>query len=545
MDSYIKSATFLLFIICFFFLFTNFEVHAEQIRLSGDNRFETAAAISKEGWETSETVILAQASDFPDALASVPLAKKLNSPILLTQPQNLPNETIDEIKRLTAKHVIILGGPLAVSKSIEDYLTNTMKVSVKRIGGENRFKTAEAIANELGQYDKAFIVNAYNFPDALSIAPYAAITGSAILISNSDTLTMEMKQAALKASERYVIGGTAAIKDSIATELKAKRIAGSNRYGTSANILKAFYKTQPNLYFTTGVQFSDALSGSALAAKNSSGIALVKPNEIPAEIEGILSNYQVSKSFILGGTQAIDSETSANLDSKVIYEITDKSKPVIFYSPHADDELLAAGAGIDFYLNKGFDVHVVLMTDGEASDVYKKLQSIYPDMTLDEFGEARVREFKDAVSRLGVKDSNIHIYNYPDSGLTVENVKSVILEFENKFPGAEHRALSFEETHSDHLATGIALNDLYWSGKVKNARFYISPYLQNQINGFYLKPISPGNLLDALYAYKLYNPDEGRYSIGYLSVPELFNTVENEPLSKVEMPNKNFVDTKD
>lgn len=494
MQCSLKFATSVLFVIFFFILFNSFEVKADQIPLSGDTRYDTAVSISKEGWTTSATVILAQGMNFPDALASVPLAKKLNAPILLTQSQKVPDVTLNEIKRLNAKNIIILGGYQAVSKTAEDTLVNTLHVSVRRIAGAARFKTAEAIASQLGKYTNAFIVNANNYPDALSIAPYAAH-------------------------------------------------AGSTRYATSAEVLETFYRTQPNFYFATGEGFADALTGAALAAKNSSGVTLIEQDEIPNEIQSILPEYEVSNSYILGGTNAVSASVSADLDSNVISTITDKSKPIIFYIPHADDEVLADGAGIDYYLEQGFDVHVVLMTDGEASSVYNTLKVKFPDMTLQDFGEARIREFEDALSRLGVKEENIQVENFPDMGLTVDDVKSVIMDYENKYPGAYHIALSYEEVHPDHLATGIALNDLYWSGLVKNARFFISSYLQSKIDGYYIEPINPGKVRDALNAYKVYDPSQGRYAIGYTSVPAYFNAVENDPVSKVQMPDKNYVDT--
>jgi putative cell wall-binding protein len=516
--------------------------NAKQIRISGEDRYETAAKVSQQGWKSADTVVLAQGLDFPDALASVPLARKLDAPILLTRPEQLPPSTITEIKRLGAKQVIILGGPAAISQGIENYLANTMKLSVKRIGGETRFKTAEAIAAEMGEYDQVFIVNAYNFPDALSIAPYAANTGSPILVTRQDEMPQEIKQAAEKGTKRYVIGGPMAVNDQIQTELKAKRIAGENRYETSANIVKTFYKIQPELYFATGMGFADALTGSALAAKHQSAVVLVKPNEIPTEITDIFDDYQLTTSVILGGNMSVSDTVSSDLDKQLIYEASDRSKPIIFYAPHSDDELLAEGAGIDYYLNKGFDVHVVLLTKGTASVVYNRLLTQFPEMTLAEFGEARVAEFRDSLSRLEVKPDHIHVYDFPDSKLTSEDVMSVIMEFEQKYPGAEHRALSYNEANPDHRATGIALNNLYWSGMVKNARFYIAPYPENtSIKGFYVAPLNESKVKDAVYAYKLYDPESGRYAIGHQSVPDMFNAFEQEPISKVHLPDKNYV----
>src|SRR5690625_6232634 len=48
-------------------------------RIKGDSRFGTAVEISKSGWQTADTVILARNDDYADALAGVPLAHKLRS----------------------------------------------------------------------------------------------------------------------------------------------------------------------------------------------------------------------------------------------------------------------------------------------------------------------------------------------------------------------------------------------------------------------------------------------------------------------------------
>lgn len=54
------------------------------VRLAGAGRYETAAAISKYEFTKADTVVLAYSMSYADALAGVPLANKLNAPILLT-----------------------------------------------------------------------------------------------------------------------------------------------------------------------------------------------------------------------------------------------------------------------------------------------------------------------------------------------------------------------------------------------------------------------------------------------------------------------------
>ena len=79
-------------------------------QLVGSNRTDTAVKISKDGWNSAETVILVNDSAIPDALTATPLAFAKNAPILLTGKGGLTKATANEIKRLGAKNVILIGG---------------------------------------------------------------------------------------------------------------------------------------------------------------------------------------------------------------------------------------------------------------------------------------------------------------------------------------------------------------------------------------------------------------------------------------------------
>jgi putative cell wall-binding protein/beta-lactamase superfamily II metal-dependent hydrolase len=85
-------------------------------RLSGDSRYSTAARIVQTYWpQTADVVYLATGRNFPDALAGVPAAGLDQAPLLLTEPDCLPAETKQEIDRLQASTVVVLGGKATVS----------------------------------------------------------------------------------------------------------------------------------------------------------------------------------------------------------------------------------------------------------------------------------------------------------------------------------------------------------------------------------------------------------------------------------------------
>ncbi|MGM7702982.1 PIG-L deacetylase family protein [Pseudalkalibacillus sp. Hm43] len=217
------------------------------------------------------------------------------------------------------------------------------------------------------------------------------------------------------------------------------------------------------------------------------------------------------------------------------------SKPkgvAIFYSPHPDDETLSMGSTIVHYIKQGYDVHVVLLTEGGGSAVKGKINEKLQNekkapLTVEEFKKARVKEFKLAVSELGADEENVHIYGFTDGNLKIDNVNSVMANFDERYPKAQHFAFSYYDPHPDHAATGKALRDLLQSGRVNEGMFFVPRYVDVNVGEIapfefrYLKDVKP-----ALDAYGIWNPENGFYSIGKISVTESFKLMEKDPKNK-------------
>lgn len=90
-------------------------------RISGSTRYETMAMVSQTAFPSaaSKAAVVASGSSFPDALAASSLAGHLNAPILLTDPKTLSNATANELDRLDADTIYIIGGTNAVSNNAE------------------------------------------------------------------------------------------------------------------------------------------------------------------------------------------------------------------------------------------------------------------------------------------------------------------------------------------------------------------------------------------------------------------------------------------
>lgn len=274
-------------------------------RIAGRNRIETAVEISKSGWETSSTVILARADDFPDALAGTPLAYHHDAPILLTSTKELSAETKQEIARLQADKIIILGGTGAVSSDVEIELQGD-GLNVRRISGKNRYETAALIAQELPVSDTAVVVYGGNFPDALAVGPYSAAKGYPILLSMIYSIPSATSDALEQFENTIVVGGTNAISSTVFKFLpNPVRISGTTRYHTAAEVIRQLDMSSEIAFVATGQGFADALTGSALAAKMNAPIILVTPTSIPLVTSEVIRDKNLTEFIILGGTSAV------------------------------------------------------------------------------------------------------------------------------------------------------------------------------------------------------------------------------------------------
>lgn len=293
------------------------ESYENVLRIAGNNRYETAVEVSKVGWpDGADTVVLARDSTFPDALAGAPLAYKNDAPILLNPKDSLQSVVKRQIKDLKAKNVIILGGTSAITSKVERELKQMGLNNIKRIGGKNRYATAAKIAAEIGEYDKAVIAYGGNFPDALSVAPYAAANQIPILLSPKDQLPTETKAALKQVSNTIIVGGTNVISDKVKNGLSSKnpkRIAGKDRYDTSVKVAETFDMSTEMITVATGENFADALTGSVLAAKYYEPIILVKKNEVPSPVLDYINNNGTWYYTVLGGEAAISREAVRQL----------------------------------------------------------------------------------------------------------------------------------------------------------------------------------------------------------------------------------------
>jgi LmbE family N-acetylglucosaminyl deacetylase len=89
-------------------------------------------------------------------------------------------------------------------------------------------------------------------------------------------------------------------------------------------------------------------------------------------------------------------------------------KRIIVFSPHPDDETLGCGGTIVKKLGEGYDVYVVLVTDGRHSHDHTFGIN---DPTPREIKTIRKQEFRNAMRILGVAEKNLILLDFEDGSL--------------------------------------------------------------------------------------------------------------------------------
>lgn len=305
--------------------------------LEGDDRFATSVEISQESYPSgADTVIIATARNWPDALGGAALAGAVDGPILLVDTDSIPDAVKGEIARLGATRAIILGGIGAVKPAVATKLASIGDITkVTRLGGANRYATAGLVADAAidalgaGFDGTALVATGRNFPDALAGSPLSAANGWPIYLADPGAAPSELatQMKADGVTDAILLGGTAVVSNSYQSKLSstlsgsAIRLAGNNRYATGVAI--AIYGVDSaglawdGLALATGENFPDALAGGVLCARRGSVMLLTDGASLSSPVDAVLEDNRdmIGDVYYLGGNGAISQAVRSTVAS--------------------------------------------------------------------------------------------------------------------------------------------------------------------------------------------------------------------------------------
>ena len=289
----------------------------DTARIAGRDRIDTAIDISKKFFKKSKAVIVVRHDLFLDSMTASVLAKLKDAPILLNPTDRLDSRVGDEVKRLGAEEVIIVGGQNSVSEKVrEDLKAYDADKNVERIAGADRYGTSEMVAKRVvgitGKKNTAVVASGQLFPDALSVGTFASREGYPILLVKKNLIPEEVERAIrdLDINKTYIAGGLDTISRLVEAKLPnvVERMAGKTRYETSVAIAKSKFKDSKEAFIASGEEFADALVISPISGKYNLPTLLVSSRANGnQEVKAYIKDSKINKLVAIGGHRYIPS----------------------------------------------------------------------------------------------------------------------------------------------------------------------------------------------------------------------------------------------
>lgn len=281
----------------------------------GLSRYDTAVEVSKAQFTSAETIVISNGYAIPDGLTATPIASYYKAPLLLVDTNVVPTATQNEIKRLNAKNVIIVGGTGVVTPEVEKQLRNIGISKITRLGGLDRYETALQVAkyidSNLYDVENIVVANGYGGPDALSIAPVSGRDRMPIILVEDTYIPVNVNNW-LKSEDlntAYIIGGSGIITNNVMNQINSmtkqnisnNRLGGIDRYETNAKVIERFYGELVNkVYVTEGTALADALTAGPVAALNESPV-VIADYQVSGIQRTVLDNKRTNSIVQVGG----------------------------------------------------------------------------------------------------------------------------------------------------------------------------------------------------------------------------------------------------
>ncbi len=295
---------------------------AATSRLSGPNRYATSVEISRANFDpTREWVVVASGETFADALGAGPFASLLRAPLVLVpRAGTLPPVVATELDRLKTRKIVVVGGTGAVSAAmatqLERHITGGSGSYLTRVPGVNRFDTASQLTegfNPVLTGVPVYLANSTS-ADALGGASAASVGGGALLLIQPSSLPAETAAALkrVKPSKVYVLGSPSVVSAAVLGAVKAavpgvtvERLGGADRFATAAMASRTAATSAPEVMLANGLNFPDALSGSATALYGGRPVLLSRQECVPAPTLAEIRRLGATKVTALGGPSMV------------------------------------------------------------------------------------------------------------------------------------------------------------------------------------------------------------------------------------------------
>ena len=201
-----------------------------------------------------------------------------------------------------------------------NYIPSKPTYTHEKIEGLDRYETAAKIADKLGSYDNVVLVNAESsMSDGLAASGLAGKENGAILLTKKDSIPKVTMDRLKKVKKVYIIGGENAISQKVYNEItknvpnvKIERLGGKTRVETSELVAKKLGNYNKAFVVNGFKGEADAMSASAVAAKNGAPILLTNgKTSTHAKKSGV-------EYYVIGGDTVVDKSIATKYDAEVL-----------------------------------------------------------------------------------------------------------------------------------------------------------------------------------------------------------------------------------
>jgi putative cell wall-binding protein len=206
-------------------------------------------------------------------------------------------------------------------------LNMSSSAAFRRMNGADRYATTAYLATDTfaAGVPVAYVATGEDFPDALVGGPAAARDQGPMLLTRATVLPSPTAAALsrLRPGRIVVVGRPEAVSDQVLEQLRAystsgrvDRVAGSDRYATAAAMSAAtFPGGVPVAYVGNGVNFPDAMAGSAAGAALGGPVLLSEATALPAAVATELARLRPARIVVLGGPSMVSEAVEDQLAS--------------------------------------------------------------------------------------------------------------------------------------------------------------------------------------------------------------------------------------
>lgn len=293
-------------------------------RISGDNRYATAAAVAAR-WSGGVDVVYVTGATPQESLLASAQAASHAAPLLYTRPTSVPGVTMQALADLAPAEIVVIGSISTVSDAVLVRLGEIAPTT--RAWSGDLYRTAASLTRPAvygpnapsagwDRMDTAYLVSPSS-QDAYSTPAVAAVVDADVLL----TPPTELHPATATLLRRHrprdlvVVGGTASISDAVARAAATEagladftRIAGADQFETSALLADSLPSWSSGV-IGNGKGPIDALAAGPLAAQYDAPLLLTMRNSAPAAALNVVESRSPNALTVVGGPGAVSQPT--------------------------------------------------------------------------------------------------------------------------------------------------------------------------------------------------------------------------------------------